>query len=282
MSIQALIWRLSMTRCVSNQLILKTCQQYYQVSTATDFLLAFVCQHLKTAKHKLFYQRWSQSGSKPPAFLTFFDQAYPQKLRQIYNPPAILYYAGNLALLQNPTVAVIDSRQCNYYTQQIVQGLVPRLVQNKITTISGLARGADSCCHQVTLDYQGMTIAVIGNSLDYFYPAENRDWQKQIQHSGLILSEYPPHTRPRPYYFPQRNRIIAGLCDSLIVTQAKKYSGTLITAELALQENRDVWAVPGPITQSLSYGCNQLIASGARPFLDAETFIQALRAQKNI
>lgn len=96
------------------------------------------------------------------------------------------------------------------------------------------------------------------------------------------MSEYPPHTRPRPYYFPQRNRIIAGLCDSLIVTQAKKYSGTLITAELALQENRDVWAVPGPITQSLSYGCNQLIASGARPFLDAETFIQALRAQKNI
>ena len=282
MSIQALIWRLSMTRCVSNQLILKTCQQYYQVSTATDFLLAFVCQHLKTVKHKLFYQRWSQSGSKPPAFLTFFDQAYPQKLRQIYNPPAILYYAGNLALLQNLTVAVIGSRQCNYYTQQIVQGLVPRLVQNQITTISGLARGADSCCHQVTLDYQGTTIAVIGNSLDYFYPAENRDLQKQIQHLGLVLSEYPPYTRPRPYYFPQRNRIIAGLCDSLIVTQAKKRSGTLITAELALQENRDVWAVPGPITQSLSYGCNQLIASGARPFLDAETFIQALRAQKNI
>lgn len=237
---------------------------------------------MKTAKHKLFYQRWSQSGSKPPAFLTFFDQAYPQKLRQIYNPPAILYYAGNLALLQNPTVAVIGSRQCNYYTQQIIQGLVPRLVQNQITTISGLARGADSCCHQVTLDYQGTTIAVIGNSLDYFYPAENRDLQKQIQHSGLVLSEYPPHTRPRPYYFPQRNRIIAGLCDSLIVTQAKKRSGTLITAELALQENRDVWAVPGPITQSLSYGCNQLIASGARPFLDAETLIQALCAQKNI
>lgn len=282
MTIQSLIRRLSATQCVSNQLILKVCQQYYQVSSQLDFLLDFVVQHLKADKQIIFKQRWLHQSLNAAGFITFFDQAYPTQLRQIYNPPAILYYVGNLQLLKTPIVALIGARECNHYTEQIMYGLIPGLVEQKITTISGLARGADSFCHQITLNHFGNTIAVVGNSVDYFYPAENKALQLQISQRGLILSEYPPTTSPRRYYFPQRNRIIAGLCDNLLVTQARQRSGTLITAELALQENRNVWAVPGPITSSLSQGCNQLITTGARPYLNATEFISDLKVAKKI
>ncbi|MBA1435067.1 DNA-processing protein DprA [Bombilactobacillus bombi] len=282
MSIRTLIYNLAQTRCVSNQLILKVCQQYYQVNNDFNYLKNFVSENLKIEKRKKFQQLFEQTAVCKENFITFFDSCYPAQLRQIYNPPAILYYVGNLKLLGTSITAIVGARQCNYYTAQVIKGLVPRLVAQEITTVSGLAKGADGYCHRETLACQGKTIAVIGNSLDYFYPAENHLLQTQIMKQGLILSEYPSSTSPRPYYFPQRNRIIAGLCDNLVVTQARKRSGTLITAELALQENRNVWAVPGPITSALSQGCNQLIDAGARPYLDADKFIDAVLVKEKI
>lgn len=187
-----------------------------------------------------------------------------------------MYYAGDLNLLNRTAIAIIGARQCSHYTEQIIMGLVPALVKNNLVTVSGLAYGADACCHQETLKCAGKTIAVIGNSIDFYYPKVNANLQTRIAQNGLILSEYPAGTSPKRYFFPQRNRIISGVCDSVVVTEAKKRSGTLITAELALQENRNVWATPGRIDQSLSVGCNQLITEGARPYLSAFDLINEI------
>ncbi|UQS83704.1 DNA-processing protein DprA [Bombilactobacillus thymidiniphilus] len=276
MGLNYLIRQLSQTGCVSNQLILKVCGQYYQETTDYHKLLHWVKQQLPVAKQESFIQKLAQPLDMTIPFITFFDAAYPKKLQQIYNPPAILYYQGDLTLLQIKSVAIVGARLSTSYTQTIVHSLVPQLVQHQLVSVSGLALGADACCHQITLEQQGKTIAVLGNGIDYFYPQQNQVLQKQIAAKGLLLSEYPPSTRPKKFYFPQRNRIIAGLCDSLLVTQAKQRSGSLITAQLALQENRNVWAAPGPIDSALSKGCNQLIAAGASPYYEAYDLINEL------
>ncbi|UQS82790.1 DNA-processing protein DprA [Bombilactobacillus folatiphilus] len=277
MSLRTFLYQLSKTRCVSNQLLLKVCQLAVEEKMNIEQLFHYVRSQLKDQQRILFDQVFNQDTSQVPAMITFLDSVYPQKLREIYNPPAILYYQGNLQLLQKTTVAIVGARQSNRYTQTVVRSLVPTLVRQDIVTVSGLAQGADSWCHQVTLDENGQTIAVVGNSIDYYYPAQNQSLQQQVSKRGLLLSEYPPTTNPRKYFFPQRNRIIAGLCETLVVTQAKKRSGSLITAQLALQENRNVWAAPGPLDSSLSKGCNELIAAGARPYFSAQDLIDELR-----
>lgn len=282
MQLRQLLYQLSQTRCVNNKIMLQVCQlslQHYSVSQ----LIQFVKQQLTEAKRSLFQQRLQQDYPIMPPCLTFLDAAYPQKLREIYNPPALLYYQGDLQLLNRPAVAIVGARQSSFYTQTVVHSLVPALVQAKVVTVSGLAEGADGWCHQITLDNHGQTIGVVGNSLDYYYPAVNRQLQMNVAQKGLLLSEYPPTTRPQKYFFPQRNRIIAGLCQTLVVTQAKKRSGSLITAQLALQENRNVWAAPGPLDSSLSQGCNELIAAGARPYFAAADLLAELELeQKNL
>ncbi|NVY95773.1 DNA-protecting protein DprA [Lactobacillus sp. DCY120] len=270
MELRQLINRCVQTRIPSNRLLLKMSQYQRYTGSSSSQLLTWLEQQLSSERKELFQRRWGQQKENlRGSYLTFLDDNYPQKLREIYNPPVILYYQGNLRLLKTPTLAIVGARQCSHYTERIIKGLLPQLVHQKITTVSGLALGADACCHRETLFHQGATIAVLGNGLDYFYPRANQRLQKQIAQQGLLLSEYPPQTTPRRYYFPQRNRIIAGLCQSLLVTQARHRSGTLITAELALESNRNVWAVPGPIDSPLSLGCNELIAAGARPYLQA-------------
>lgn len=142
--------------------------------------------------------------------------------------------------------------------------------------MSGLARGVDGAAHRLTLKHAGKAIAVIGNGLDRIYPRENTDLQNMIMHSGLLLTEYPLGTAPLPFHFPERNRIIAGLSTACLVVEARQKSGSLITANIAVQENRNVLAVPGSILQPLSKGCNELIAQGARPALDASDILEEL------
>lgn len=207
-------------------------------------------------------------------FITIFDQAYPQKLREIYRPPLVLFYQGNLKFLQEKILAVVGARQHSPYSHEILRGIIPAVVQNKIITISGLAQGVDSLCHRLTINSGGHTIGVIGSGMNRFYPHCNQQLQQEMMQNHLVISEYLYDEKPRAWHFPERNRIIAGLCDSLVVTEAKEHSGSLITANLALQENRNVLAVPGKINAALSRGCNLLIREGAKPVLESRDILE--------
>lgn len=200
--------------------------------------------------------------------VSFFDCLYPEKLRQIYRPPLLLFARGDLKLLQTKIVAIVGARQASNYSRQVIWGLMPDLVKKGWTVASGLASGADGMAHRAALAKRGATIAVVGNGLNFYYPQQNHALQDKIIDKGLVVSEYLPDTPPRPFRFPQRNRILAGISDSVLVTEARARSGSLITANFAVQENRNVYAVPGPITSSLSQGTNHLLEEGATPIID--------------
>lgn len=200
--------------------------------------------------------------------ISFFDDVYPEQLRQIYRPPLVLFAQGDVNLLQHKIVTIVGSRMATSYSHSVLTKLVPHLVKQGWVIASGLAKGVDVMAHQAALTSEGKTIAVVGNGLNHFYPLSNYHVQEQIDRRGLILSEYLPDTPPRPFRFPQRNRILAGIAQKVIITEAQENSGSLITANLALQENRDIYAVPGPIDKELSAGPNELIAAGAIPITD--------------
>ena len=195
--------------------------------------------------------------------LTILDGAYPQRLKEIYLPPIVLFYRGNLSLLNQRAVAIVGSRDHSKYAKDCIRELIPVLINDNIVVISGLARGVDTLAHEESLKVNGNTIAVIGSGLDVVYPPENGKLYNDIAKKGLILSEYPLQSRPLKFHFPYRNRIIAGLSHGVCVIEAKEKSGSLITANLALSENREVFAVPGSIFSIHSKGTNSLIEAGA-------------------
>lgn len=204
-----------------------------------------------------------------PAVITILDSDYPLALAESYQPPLVLFYAGERALLATAKLAIVGARECTSYSHSCLRQLMPDLVAAGITTVSGLAAGVDQLVHQETLLCHGQTIAVIGTGLDRCYPRQNQVLQTLISQRGLLLSEYPAGTTARRYHFPQRNRIIAGLSQGVLVTEARQQSGSLITANLGLQENRNVYAIPGSLFSPLSVGTNQLIQAGATPVLSA-------------
>ncbi|MCI5941258.1 MAG: DNA-processing protein DprA [Ligilactobacillus animalis] len=208
-------------------------------------------------------------------FLTILDKRYPLQLQEIYSPPVVLFYQGDIELLDSKKLlGVVGARQCSSYALQALTQLLPNVIQQQLVLVSGLAKGVDGLTHQLALKHHGKTIAVIGNGLDISYPSCNRALQTQIAHAGLLLSEYPLESRPLKYHFPLRNRIIAGLCQTVLVVEARHHSGSLITANLALQENRNVLALPGRINDINSTGCNELIAAGAKPVLNSNDILE--------
>ncbi len=216
-----------------------------------------------------------QQNLKVSHFLTILDKRYPSQLQEIYSPPVVLFYQGDLELLDSKKLlGVVGARQCSSYALQALTQLLPNVIQQKLILVSGLAKGVDGLSHQLALKHHGKTIAVIGNGLDISYPSCNRALQTQIAHAGLLLSEYPLESRPLKYHFPLRNRIIAGLCQTVLVVEARHHSGSLITANLALQENRNVLALPGRINDFYSTGCNELIAAGAKPVLNSNDILE--------
>ena len=216
-----------------------------------------------------------QQNLKVSHFLTILDKRYPSQLQEIYSPPVVLFYQGDLELLDSKKLlGVVGARQCSSYALQALTQLLPNVIQQKLILVSGLAKGVDGLSHQLALKHHGKTIAVIGNGLDISYPSCNRALQTQIAHAGLLLSEYPLESRPLKYHFPLRNRIIAGLCQTVLVVEARHHSGSLITAYLALQENRNVLALPGRINDIYSTGCNELIAAGAKPVLNSNDILE--------
>ena len=194
--------------------------------------------------------------------LTWHDPNYPSRLKEIYDYPPLLYIKGTLLPEDEWCLAVIGTRRATVYGRQITEEIVADLAQNKITVVSGLARGIDSVAHRSALDAGGRSIAVFGCGLDTIYPAENAALSRRIIQHGAIISEYPLGTRPRAANFPQRNRIMSGLSLGVLVIEAARASGAMITAHQALEQNREVFAIPGSILSPTSQGTNHLIQQG--------------------
>ena len=193
-------------------------------------------------------------------FITINDDVYPECLKEISNPPLKLYYKGNLDLLKEERViAVVGTRNPSSYGKLCCEYMVKKMTSANITIVSGFAKGIDSIAHKTSLLTDGKTIAVIASGLDIVYPASNLSLYREIEEKGLILSEYEAGVKPFKSNFPQRNRIIAGLSKGTIVVESKNRGGSLITADLALEFNRDVYAVPGDVFSEYSKGCNNLI-----------------------
>lgn len=173
------------------------------------------------------------------------DESYPEKLKQIYDKPISLYVKGNVEILSNFSLAVIGCRQNSKYGEKVTKAVTKGIVKNNIVTISGLAKGIDSICHNETLKNNGKTIAVLGSSLDIIYPYENKNLVDEIiKNGGCIVSEYPLGTKPEKMNFPARNRIISGLSNGVIVIEAKKKSGTMTTVDFALEQGKNVFTIP--------------------------------------
>lgn len=197
------------------------------------------------------------------AAITIIDDDYPERLKRIYKPPFVLFYHGDKSLLYHPdhVLAVIGSRQPSLYGQHMTRTIVKDLVAEHVLIVSGLAKGIDHLSHQVALENGGKTIAVLGSGIDRIYPIETADTYKIMKKQQLIISEYPGDTVPNKDNFPWRNRIIAGLSESVFVTEAKKRSGTLITVGYALYLGKDVYVLPHPA--NIENSGNRLIRDGA-------------------
>ena len=198
------------------------------------------------------------------------DAAYPQHLRKVYDPPPVLYVRGSLRPDEGPkSVAIVGSRASTPHGRALARSMARELAGAGATVVSGLARGIDAAAHRGALDAPGRTVAVLGSGLDRIYPPENAPLAEAIAGQGAVVSEFPLGTVPYPGHFPRRNRIIAGWSQAVVVVEAAARSGALVTARVALDEGRDVFAVPGHPSQPASAGCNQLIRDGAALVRDA-------------
>jgi len=189
---------------------------------------------------------------------------YPALLEQTFDPPLILYARGNPRVLEGPCISIVGTRRPTYYGLQMAEGLASDLARRGIAIVSGMARGIDAAAHRGCLEANGLTVAVFGCGVDVIYPREHLRLSREILKEGLILSEFPPGTSPSPQNFPVRNRIISGIAAGTVIVEASEYSGSLITARLAMEQNREVFAIPGNITSPQSFGPNYLIKQGAK------------------
>lgn len=210
--------------------------------------------------------------------LSYWDDEYPALLRSIYDPPALLYLRGTLP--GQDTLAIVGSRKATPAGLEFAQTLACQLAERQICVVSGMARGVDSAAHQGALDGHGSTVAVLGCGIDYIYPRENARLYQQIIEQGAVISEYPPATRPSAGYFPGRNRIISGLSRGVLIVEAAVGSGSLITADFALEQGRELFASPGAISHPNSHGPHQLLKDGAQIVTDVDDVLQALWPEK--
>ncbi len=210
-------------------------------------------------------KEWKQVADGGGSIVTPADAAYPERLREIYDPPVVLWARGDVSLLARPGIAVVGTRQPTTYGAGMAQMLSRDLAAHGLVILSGMARGVDTAAHKGALEARGKTIAIWGTGIDVIYPKENKRLAEQILESGgTILSEYPMGTFPAPQNFPIRNRILSGMSVGVLVIEASENSGTRITARCALEQNREVFAVPGNVTSKTAWGPNTLIKQGAK------------------
>ena len=219
---------------------------------------------------------WARLERLGVRVITLDDAAYPDHLREIADPPPVLYVKGELLSADRWAVAVVGTRRVTADGRQVVERLVPEMARAGVTIVSGLARGTDALAHRVALEAGGRTLAVLGSGLDRIYPTEHAGLAREIVGRGALLSEFPLGTPPDALNFPRRNRIISGLAMGTLVVEAGETSGALITADFALEQGRDVFAVPGSILSPASEGPNRLIKEGAKPVTCAQDILEEL------
>ncbi|NPV03510.1 MAG: DNA-protecting protein DprA [Syntrophaceae bacterium] len=239
----------------------------------------------KTARNIKEFRAWDRVRSEIAraeregvSIVTCEDPGYPERLRRIYDPPPLLYIKGSLETADIP-VAVVGSRNASPYGRYVTEILCRELAQRGVTVVSGLARGIDTCAHRGALSARGRTIAVMGCGIDVIYPPENRKLHGEIAVRGAVVTEYPFGTEPDRPHFPARNRIISGLSLGVLIVEAGEKSGSLITAQCALEQNREVFAVPGGIDLPGSRGTNRLLRQGAKLVESAEDILDEILPQ---
>ena len=208
--------------------------------------------------------------------LTCHDPDYPSRLKEIYDYPPIIYVRGSLLPEDEWCLAVVGTRRATVYGRQVAEEIVADLARSKITIVSGLARGIDTVAHRSTLEAGGRSIAVLACGLDIVYPSENANLARSIMQQGALISEYPLGTRPKAENFPRRNRIMSGLSLGVLIVEANDTSGAMITAHLAVEQNREVFAIPGNILSPASRGTNHLIQEGAKLVRDYTDILEEL------
>ena len=219
-------------------------------------------------------ETWEKQGIH---LVCMADEAYPERLAKIPDPPMLLYYKGRLPDAHIPSVAIVGARECSTYGEYVANQLGQALGLSGIQVISGMARGIDGISQRAAVENGGASFGVLGSGVDVCYPKSNQALYEKLCENGGVLSSYPPGTMPTSANFPPRNRIVSGLSDALVVVEARAKSGTLITVDMALEQGKDVFVVPGRITDRLSDGCNRLLSLGATPFLTPNDFIRQLK-----
>ena len=209
--------------------------------------------------------------------LTYKDADFPRLLKEIPDSPLLVYVKGNLKALNTPSIAMVGSRRASVYGLSMAEKFAGELAQAGVTIVSGLARGIDSACHRAALKAKGTTVAVFGCGLCHVFPQENKDLAKEISSAGALISEFSMETFPLPYHFPKRNRIVSGLSLGVVVVEASAKSGALITSDFALEQGREVFAIPGKVDQPNSQGVNRLIKEGAKLASCVEDILEELK-----
>lgn len=230
-------------------------------------------------RYKLDYE-YEKFTHSPFSFITIEDSSFPEHLKNIYNPPYGLFYLGHLPQTKK-SAAIVGARICSEYGKRMAFDLSQALSDAGYTVISGMARGIDTYAHSGCLKGQSDTIAVLGGGCDIVYPKENRLLYEQISKRGAIVSEFAMSTQPQARFFPQRNRLVSGMAQLVVVVEAKAKSGSLITADFALEQGRDIYACPGRVSDKLSEGCNSLITQGAGIIVSVEQFMRELSEFNN-
>lgn len=219
-------------------------------------------------------KKYEELLEKKICFIPYFHEKYPKRLKEIVNPPYALYVKGKLPEEENLSAAIVGARRCSSYGEEQTREFAKKLAGSGSEIISGMAYGIDGAGQRAALEAGGHTYSVLGCGVDICYPKENFGLYMDIQEKGGIISEYPPETPPLKHHFPCRNRIISGLSDVVLIMEARKRSGSLITADFALEQGKDIYALPGPVTSVLSGGCNDLIRQGAGILISAEEFMK--------
>lgn len=260
---------------------------YYTKEQELESLLSVLPGKQKLARRIIESKRsWNISKTytglleKGIRFTCLGDRFYPERLARIPDAPYALYFRGKLPEEERPTVAMIGARGCSEYGKQMARYFGSALAMAGIQVISGMARGVDGIGQNAALSAGGYSLGVLGCGVDICYPAENKELYGMLCERGGICSEYPPGTAPRNSLFPPRNRIISGFSDAVLVIEAKNRSGTLITVDMALEQGKEVYALPGRITDALSEGCNRLLQQGANVAVSAEDMIRSLTGRE--
>lgn len=261
---------------------LKTEKRIYYIEETKlnelEFLSEAEKNQLREAKKGLQIEQIEEYINKEKiTCITFFDKEYPKRLKQITSPPYALYIKGKLPAEDRPSIAIVGARECTPYGEQMALSFAKTLALNGVQIISGMARGIDGAGQRGALNAGGESYGVLGSGIDICYPKEHRGLYMDLQKMGGILSEQPLKMPPMRQNFPARNRIISGLSDVILVMEAREKSGSLITADMALEQGKDVYALPGPISSSLSNGCNRLIRQGAGILLSPEELVEELQ-----